>query len=80
VVSYDFYEPVKKFAEADGQPVSLVLGYVMAHEIGHLLGMKHNLTGIMKPHYDRRDLHDAGTGFLRFTAPDVKALRASAAN
>ena len=78
VVSYAFYEPVKKLAEADGQSVSLVLGYVMAHEIGHMLGMKHNSTGIMKPHFDRRDLRDAGTGFLRFTTPDVKALRASA--
>jgi hypothetical protein len=80
VVSYAFYEPIKKFAEADGQSVSLVLGYVMAHEIGHLLGMKHNSTGIMKPHFDRRDLRDAATGFLRFTTPDVKALRASAGN
>ncbi|MGD0871010.1 MAG: matrixin family metalloprotease [Bryobacteraceae bacterium] len=78
VVSYAFYEPVKKFAEGDGQSVSLVLGYVMAHEIGHLLGMKHSPSGIMKPQFDRRDLRDAASGFLHFTAPDAKALRASA--
>lgn len=78
VVSYAFYEPVKKCAESGGQSVSLVLGYVMAHEIGHLLGMQHGPSGIMKSHFDRRDLHDAATGFLHFTTPDAKALRASA--
>ena len=33
VVFYAFYWPVKTFGQGGGQPVSLVLGYVMDHEI-----------------------------------------------
>jgi hypothetical protein len=52
----------------------------MSHEVGHLLGMKHSPSGIMKPTLDRRDLRDAATGFLSFTTPGAKALRASPGN
>ena len=74
VVSYAFYGPVKWLAKSTNQPVSLVLACVMAHEVGHLLGMKHSPSGIMKPQFVLRDLLDAAQGRLSFTTEDARAL------
>jgi hypothetical protein len=77
VVSYAFYEPVKSLAKSTDQPAFLVLACVMAHEVGHLTGMKHSPSGIMKPQFVRRDFLAAAQGRLNFTTEDGKALRAA---
>jgi hypothetical protein len=42
------------------------------------LGLKHSPAGIMKPNFNRGDLHDAATGFLHFNTQEAKVLRAAA--
>jgi hypothetical protein len=77
--SYAFYGPVKALAESSGRDVSVALAFVMAHEVGHLLGMGHSPSGIMKPELTRRDIMDAEAGRLRFSEGDARKLRAAVA-
>jgi len=77
IVAYVFYRRVLAYAQNDGRPVAVTLAWVMAHEIGHLMGMDHSSAGIMKAHFDRRDLPDAEIGRLYFSAGDAERLRAA---
>jgi hypothetical protein len=77
VVSYAFSNPVKELAKHTDQPVDVVLGCVMAHEIGHLIGLRHAPSGIMKPKFERRDLGEAAMGNLHFGSEEARRLRAS---
>jgi hypothetical protein len=54
-----------------------ILGYALAHEIGHLLlaSDAHSLVGIMKENYSRDDLFAMGKGRLLFAAQESRLLR-----
>jgi hypothetical protein len=57
-----------------------ILGYAMAHEIGHLLLnlVTHSDTGIMRGNWDGRTLQDACYGYLLFSSQQAGAIRAEA--
>ena len=57
---------------------SVILGVVMAHEIGHLLlgTNSHSRRGIMRPNWSRQDLEEALSGRQRFTLQQVRRLQA----
>jgi hypothetical protein len=54
-----------------------ILGYGLAHEIGHLLLATdaHSLVGIMKENYDSDDLFAMGKGHLFFAAAESRVIR-----
>ena len=57
--------------------VPILLGCVIAHEIGHLLlGPKaHSAEGIMQPRWQPREIQQATRGWLLFTSSQSKSMR-----
>jgi hypothetical protein len=58
--------------------VSELMGYVLVHEITHILQRidRHSETGIMKAHWDNADFFDMGQKRLQFTTLDVDLIYA----
>jgi len=56
-IAYVLWDRVRSFARAEGVPASIVLGSVIAHEIGHLLlgNAPHAADGIMRAQLQGRD-------------------------
>jgi hypothetical protein len=77
--SYIFYNRVLAFSDDSGSPPDVTLGYVMAHEIGHLMGLGHRPDGIMTAAFSVQDLHRAAIGWLTFAPDDARQLRQAVA-
>ena len=74
-----FFKQAQDFARVHRVECSLVLAYVIAHEIGHLLlpGHAHSPTGLMQAQWDKALVHNAATGSLTFTQAQAARIRAS---
>lgn len=74
-----FKEHVDEFAHAHGRPASLILGLVIAHEIGHVLLPKpaHTSAGIMQSPWDQQTMTQADNPGLQFTAQQGALIRAT---
>jgi hypothetical protein len=72
-----FFEPAEELHERLHVDLGTLLGHVVAHEIAHLLLGRnaHSDTGIMRPHWDERDLANASKGALLFTRAQGQTMR-----
>lgn len=73
-----YYERIEQLARRLGGDTALVLGYVMAHELGHLLlgAHSHAHSGIMSYPLTRKELALASQGQLDFARSEVGRIRA----
>lgn len=77
VVCYAFVDPAAVLAELAHGSLDVVLGSVLAHEVGHLMGLRHSASGVMKANFEANDIIEAESGRLLFDPGGAKALRAS---
>ena len=70
-----FYFRVVEHAEQFGIKPGRLLGHVLAHEVGHLLGENHSPKGIMRGTWSRDDLKLMGFSTVEFSTDQAKQLR-----
>ncbi len=74
-----YYESAERLAKLDNASFEMpvILGCVIAHEIGHLLlgSNGHSASGIMQPQWERKQVQQAMTGRLLFTPEQTKVIQ-----
>ena len=71
-----YYERLRELTRTAHWRPSLLLGTVIAHEIGHMLlpATGHSMTGLMRRHLDATDLGLVEKGRLRLTKDQVQQI------
>ncbi len=72
-----FYDRVEPLLGGHHAPEATILGYVLAHEIAHVLQgiARHSETGIMRARWTDNDLKLMGIRALTFTPEDIQLIR-----
>jgi hypothetical protein len=75
-----YYERAMRFAKSKGVAAPIILGCVIAHELGHLLlgSNGHSAAGIMQPRWERQQVQQVMMGALLFTSEQSKLMREAA--
>lgn len=73
--AYAFWDAASEAAERTERPIYVVLGCILAHETGHLLGLAHQPHGVMRANLEGIDMDEATRG-RAFTWEEAKRLRA----
>jgi hypothetical protein len=76
-LAYAFYGRIADVTRTIGADTGLILGHVIAHEIGHLLLPydAHAKTGLMRGGFDQKQAQRAATGLLTFTSDEAALIR-----
>jgi len=74
-----FLEEIQRQQAQTGVSVPCLLGYALAHELGHVLmrSNAHSPRGLMRAEWSRAELDRIQHGALKFTKAEAKALCAS---
>lgn len=79
-----YYEYAVRLAKKDNaeHEIPLILGGIMAHEIGHLMlgPSSHSSAGIMQAKWTRKQMNEIATGHLVFTPDESRIMREHAAS
>ena len=76
---YVFNDEVTGFSNVHRMDAALVMGTVIAHEVGHVLLHRegHPAEGLMRASWDANDWQRAAMGFLLFSSDDAVTIRAT---
>ena len=77
-VAYVFYERARQLAPCAKVGPPVVLGRVFSHELGHLLGLVHSESGLMRAKWNRVDFDPGSLPGMAFTPWDCQRIHAEA--
>jgi hypothetical protein len=76
-----YYHRASEIAATNIATTGAILGGILAHEIGHLFGIRHHSRqGMMRAVWDERDLRALEQGTLAFTKEEARCVAASASS